>query len=559
MCTSEHSEHFHCCNSTEDFSGKLTISQGKVSIPSENDSGNGKPQIFLIRKFKADAESWPDFLRQLQLYFEACVITDAACKKACLLSWLSPTIFGVVSRATTAVQLDELQYDDIIHLLNKHFCDFIHEISARFKFYGIRKKKEPTYNERKNDLEGAVFGCRFYKPHITSEAGALAECIRDVIASFAPDEFVRRAALQEKDLSLDRLIKIAANFEAMANAPTLSNSNPIKEDDKVFRIENAKQRRRRNHKRNVNKVNYESDVEKISNIYAITGKKIARILVRLNGVQIEIQFDTGSAVNIIPMLVLKAISLSRLVQTNKLRVYGGGRIEVMGKCTLIVESTDKLLFGLPWALNFALHIPADIIYVEQPNITSGQRLLDTILHNFEDLFESTSSGIQNYMAKLCVSKDAIPTAWPFRRIPYSLQSAVKVEIKMMADDVFKAAREQKGASVFPGLANYHWGFVPRLQKICQPLYEMLCKDMKWRWSEQCEKYCNLTKEILANPMTLYPYDHSRKLVLTCDASDVGVGASLYHVGDDAQLKTIAFASRVFSGPEKNYSVIDKRL
>ncbi|KAI0979139.1 hypothetical protein GJ496_010266 [Pomphorhynchus laevis] len=415
---------FDFCNSTANFT---VIS---------NDS-QSKPHIFLIRKFKADAESWPDFLRQLQLYFEACVITDAACKKACLLSWLSPTIFGVVSRATTAVQLDELQYDDIIHLLNKHFCDFIHKILARFKFYGIRKKKEPTYNERKNDLEGAVFGCRFYKPHITSEAGALAECIRDVIASFAPDEFVRRAALQEKDLSLGMLINIAANFEAMANAPTLSNSNPIKEDDKVFRIENAKQRRRRNHKRNVNKVNYESDVEKISNIYVVIGKKIARILVRLNGVQIEIQFDTGSAVNIIPMLVLKAISLSRLVQTNKLRVYGGGRIEVMGKCTQIVRysnckitldaivsrSTDKLLFGLPWALNFALHIPADIIYVEQPNITSGQRLLDTILHNFEDLFESTSSGIQNYMAKLCVSKDAIPTAWPFRRIPYSLQSA----------------------------------------------------------------------------------------------------------------------------------------
>ncbi|KAI0979138.1 hypothetical protein GJ496_010265 [Pomphorhynchus laevis] len=83
--------------------------------------------------------------------------------------------------------------------------------------------------------------------------------------------------------------------------------------------------------------------------------------------------------------------------------------------------------------------------------------------------------------------------------------------------------------------------------------------MKWRWSEQCEKSCSLTKEILANPMTLCPYYHNRKLVLTCDASDVGVGASLYHVGDDAQLKTIAFASRVFSGPEKNYSVIDKRL
>ncbi|KAI0984973.1 hypothetical protein GJ496_007406 [Pomphorhynchus laevis] len=32
MCTSEHSKDFHCCNSTADFSGKSTISQGKVFL-----------------------------------------------------------------------------------------------------------------------------------------------------------------------------------------------------------------------------------------------------------------------------------------------------------------------------------------------------------------------------------------------------------------------------------------------------------------------------------------------------------------------------------------------
>ncbi|KAI0983738.1 hypothetical protein GJ496_008139 [Pomphorhynchus laevis] len=252
---------------------------------------------------------------QLQISPFPCGVTDAACENACLLSWLSPTIFGVVSRATTAVQLDELQYDDIIHLLNKHFRDSIHEISARFKFYGIRKKKEQTYNEWKNDIEGAGFGCRFYKPYITSEADALAKRIWDVIASYAPDAFVRCAALQEKDLSLDRLINIAANFEGMDNAPTLSNSNPIQEDDddqKCYICNNEGHfarccTRRRNQKWNVNKVNYESDVEEIRNVYAIAGKKIARILVRLNGVPIEMQFDTGAAVSIIPMLSRKPL------------------------------------------------------------------------------------------------------------------------------------------------------------------------------------------------------------------------------------------------------------
>ncbi|KAI0984517.1 hypothetical protein GJ496_008354 [Pomphorhynchus laevis] len=72
-------------------------------VPRALDICSTQPQISPFRKFKPEAESWPDFVRQLQLYFVACVVTDAACKKACLLSWLSPTIFGVVSKATTAV------------------------------------------------------------------------------------------------------------------------------------------------------------------------------------------------------------------------------------------------------------------------------------------------------------------------------------------------------------------------------------------------------------------------------------------------------------------------
>ncbi|KAI0986073.1 hypothetical protein GJ496_000916 [Pomphorhynchus laevis] len=38
------------------------------------------------------------------------------------------------------------------------------------------------------------------------------------------------------------------------------------------------------------------------------------------------------------------------------------------------------------------------------------------------------------MAKLCALKDAVPTAWPSRLIPYSLQSAVNEEIGRIADD-----------------------------------------------------------------------------------------------------------------------------
>ncbi|KAI0987762.1 hypothetical protein GJ496_004632 [Pomphorhynchus laevis] len=72
-------------------------------VPRVLNISSTQPQIYPFCKFEREVESWLDFLRQLQLYFEACGVTDAVCKKACLLSWLSPTIFKVVSSATTAV------------------------------------------------------------------------------------------------------------------------------------------------------------------------------------------------------------------------------------------------------------------------------------------------------------------------------------------------------------------------------------------------------------------------------------------------------------------------
>ncbi|KAI0984237.1 hypothetical protein GJ496_003511 [Pomphorhynchus laevis] len=66
----------------------------------------------------------------------------------------------------------------------------------------------------------------------------------------------------------------------------------------------------------------------------------------------------------------------------------------------------------------------------------------------------------------------------------------------------------------------------------------------------------MTKEILAIPMLLCPYDHSRKLVLTWDSSDEGIGALLCHVGDDEQLELIADVAsenRNTEGPKMSHA------
>ena len=51
---------------------------------------------------------------------------------------------------------------------------------------------------------------------------------------------------------------------------------------------------------------------------------------------------------------------------------------------------------------------------------------------------------------------------------------------------------------------------------------------------------------------LVHYDSEKKLVLTCDACQYGVGAVLSHVLLDGSEKPVTFASRTLSPAEKNY-------
>ena len=50
---------------------------------------------------------------------------------------------------------------------------------------------------------------------------------------------------------------------------------------------------------------------------------------------------------------------------------------------------------------------------------------------------------------------------------------------------------------------------------------------------------------------LVHYDGTQKLVLTCDASPIGVGAVISHCTEEGAERPIAFASRTLSRTEKN--------
>ena len=108
-----------------------------------------------------------------------------------------------------------------------------------------------------------------------------------------------------------------------------------------------------------------------------------------------------------------------------------------------------------------------------------------------------------------------------------------------------------------GLLSYYGKFLPNLSSVLAPLYWLLRKDYRWRWSAVETAAFKSSKELLTSSKLLVHYDPNLDLVLACDASAYGVGAMLAHRFPDTTKRPIGYVSCSLSPSEQNYSQLEK--
>ena len=126
-------------------------------------------------------------------------------------------------------------------------------------------------------------------------------------------------------------------------------------------------------------------------------------------------------------------------------------------------------------------------------------------------------------------------------------------------EAVKAAPNPKNLTelkAYLGLLTYYGKFLPNLANVLAPLYQLLRKDVKWNWGDQEQQSFNKSKEMLTSTALLVHYDPTKPLVLSCDASQYGVGAVLSQVYSGEE-KPVAYASRTLTKAERNYSQLEK--
>lgn len=128
------------------------------------------------------------------------------------------------------------------------------------------------------------------------------------------------------------------------------------------------------------------------------------------------------------------------------------------------------------------------------------------------------------------------------------------KIRIVKD--FPPPRSVKQVRSFLGLINFYRTFIDKCAEKSEPLNRLLRKDIKFVWSEDCQKAFEELKEHLIHYPILRCPDFELPFEIHVDASLVGLGAVLIQRFDRKE-HPIAYASKTLTKPERNYSVTER--
>ena len=129
--------------------------------------------------------------------------------------------------------------------------------------------------------------------------------------------------------------------------------------------------------------------------------------------------------------------------------------------------------------------------------------------------------------------------------------------KTAAVRAFPVPTGVKDLQSFLGLVGYYRRFVKDMATIAAPLYQLLKKDVPWRWDAAHSAAMEKLKETLSSPPLVALPNFDKDFILSTDASATGLGAVLSQVGEDGVEHPVYFASRTLNVAERHYSTTER--
>lgn len=116
---------------------------------------------------------------------------------------------------------------------------------------------------------------------------------------------------------------------------------------------------------------------------------------------------------------------------------------------------------------------------------------------------------------------------------------------------FPQPKNPRGIKSFLGMANFYRRFIDHFADKAAPLTQLLKKDVKFQWNQECTKaFESLKTSLTQAPILQYP-DFTKPFIITTDASKIAISAILSQgeIGTDLP---VAYASRKLIDTETRY-------
>ncbi len=121
---------------------------------------------------------------------------------------------------------------------------------------------------------------------------------------------------------------------------------------------------------------------------------------------------------------------------------------------------------------------------------------------------------------------------------------------------FPVPKNTTGVKAFLGLCNYYRRFIKDFAQIASPLNKLTSKNVKFDWTENCQKaFDTLKRALVSAPVLSYP-DFTLPFQLYVGASQTGIGLTLGQIVDGKEV-VVACAGGDFNQAGRNYSATER--
>ncbi len=120
---------------------------------------------------------------------------------------------------------------------------------------------------------------------------------------------------------------------------------------------------------------------------------------------------------------------------------------------------------------------------------------------------------------------------------------------------FPQPRTQKAVRQFLGKINFYRSYIPNSVVLFAPLHNLLKKNVKFEWSDSCQKVFAKAIDYLVSEPCLAIFSPEKETIVQTDASLEGIGAILKQKQNDGSYKPVSYFSKKLTEPQKRKKAI----